>query len=136
MPTTKKPPGVGRPICRMSGAGKSNMAHPAIGLEPRPGVMLPCNVPVRPGDGRVEVCTIAPGCRCRPSMPGTQAGADQMRDRTTAVEAIRTALPDCTQAPDRHALRQTMENPSRRKPVSVRPAAIGCRDTGKREICS
>lgn len=43
------------------GACNPNMAHQAMGLEPRVGAMLPCNVIVRNiGDSRVEVSAIDP----------------------------------------------------------------------------
>jgi len=43
------------------GACNPNMAHQAMGLEPRVGAMLPCNVIVRTiGDSSVEVSAIDP----------------------------------------------------------------------------
>lgn len=42
------------------GACNPNMAHQAIGLEPRVGAMLPCNVILRAVDGGVEVSAIDP----------------------------------------------------------------------------
>ncbi len=42
------------------GACNPKMAHQAIGLEPRVGAMLPCNVILREVDGGVEVSAIDP----------------------------------------------------------------------------
>lgn len=45
---------------KILGACNPNMAYQAIGLEPRLGVMLPCNVILREVDGGVEVSAIDP----------------------------------------------------------------------------
>ncbi|MEZ5715234.1 MAG: DUF302 domain-containing protein [Paracoccaceae bacterium] len=45
---------------RILGACNPNMAWQAIGLEPRLGSMLPCNVILRSTDGGVEVSAIDP----------------------------------------------------------------------------
>ncbi len=45
---------------RILGACNPNMAHQAIGIEPRVGAMLPCNVILREVDGGVEVSAIDP----------------------------------------------------------------------------
>lgn len=45
---------------RILGACNPKMAHQAIGLEPRVGAMLPCNVILRAVDGGVEVSAIDP----------------------------------------------------------------------------
>jgi uncharacterized protein (DUF302 family) len=45
---------------RILGACNPNMAWEAIGLEPRVGAMLPCNVILRAVDGGVEVSAIDP----------------------------------------------------------------------------
>lgn len=42
------------------GACNPKMAHEAIGMEPRVGAMLPCNVILREVDGGVEVSAINP----------------------------------------------------------------------------
>ncbi|RYH12402.1 DUF302 domain-containing protein [Tropicimonas sp. IMCC6043] len=42
------------------GACNPNMAYKAIGIEPRVGAMLPCNVILRSVDGGVEVSAIDP----------------------------------------------------------------------------
>lgn len=45
---------------RILGACNPKMAHEAIGLEPRVGAMLPCNVILRQVDGGVEISAIDP----------------------------------------------------------------------------
>ncbi len=45
---------------RILGACNPNMAYKAIGLEPRIGAMLPCNVILRQVDGGTEVSAIDP----------------------------------------------------------------------------
>ncbi len=45
---------------RILGACNPSMAHQAIGMEPRVGAMLPCNVILREVDGGVEVSAIDP----------------------------------------------------------------------------
>ncbi len=45
---------------RILGACNPNMAWQAIGLEPRVGAMLPCNVILRAVDGGVEVSAVDP----------------------------------------------------------------------------
>ena len=45
---------------RILGACNPNMAHRAIGYEPKIGAMLPCNVILRAVDGGVEVSAIDP----------------------------------------------------------------------------
>jgi uncharacterized protein (DUF302 family) len=45
---------------RILGACNPKMAHHALGLEPRVGAMLPCNVILREVDGGVEVSAIDP----------------------------------------------------------------------------
>lgn len=45
---------------KILGACNPNMAYQAIGLEPKLGVMLPCNVILREVDGGVEVSAIDP----------------------------------------------------------------------------
>lgn len=48
------------PEYRILGACNPKMAHQAIGIEPRVGAMLPCNVILRDVDGGVEVSAIDP----------------------------------------------------------------------------
>lgn len=45
---------------RILGACNPNMAYEAIGMEPRVGAMLPCNVILREVDGGIEVSAIDP----------------------------------------------------------------------------
>jgi uncharacterized protein (DUF302 family) len=45
---------------RILGACNPQMAHKAIGIEPRVGAMLPCNVILREVDGGIEISAIDP----------------------------------------------------------------------------
>ena len=45
---------------RILGACNPHMAHKAIGMEPKVGAMLPCNVILRAVDGGIEVSAIDP----------------------------------------------------------------------------
>ncbi len=58
--TMKKKIDVDMPAYRILGACNPQMAHQAIGMEPRVGAMLPCNVILRAVDGGVEVSAIDP----------------------------------------------------------------------------
>lgn len=58
--TMKKKLDVDMPRYRILGACNPKMAHQAIGLEPRVGAMLPCNVILREVTGGVEVSEIDP----------------------------------------------------------------------------
>lgn len=58
--TMKKKLDVDMPSYRILGACNPKMAHQAIGLEPRVGAMLPCNVILREVTGGVEVSAIDP----------------------------------------------------------------------------
>jgi uncharacterized protein (DUF302 family) len=58
--TMKKKLGVEMQAYRILGACNPQMAYQAIGMEPRVGAMLPCNVIVRQFDGGVEVSAIDP----------------------------------------------------------------------------
>ena len=75
---------------RILGACNPKMAHRAIGIEPRVGAMLPCNVILRQVDGGVEVSAIDPVA----SMQAIEnaeltAVAGEVRDLLAkAVEAI------------------------------------------------
>lgn len=51
---------VDMPAYRILGACNPKMAHEAIGIEPRVGAMLPCNVILRATDDGVEVSAIDP----------------------------------------------------------------------------
>ncbi len=58
--TMKKKIDKDMPPYRILGACNPNMAWEAFGMEPRVGVMLPCNVILREVDGGVEVSAVDP----------------------------------------------------------------------------
>ena len=58
--TMKKKINVDMRPYRILGACNPRMAHQAIGMEPRVGAMLPCNVILRAVDGGVEVSAVDP----------------------------------------------------------------------------
>ena len=58
--TMKKKLDIEMPAYRILGACNPKMAHQAIGIEPRVGAMLPCNVILREVEGGVEVSAIDP----------------------------------------------------------------------------
>ena len=58
--TMKKKLDVDMPAYRILGACNPKMAYQAIGMEPRVGAMLPCNVILRAVEGGVEVSAIDP----------------------------------------------------------------------------
>ncbi len=58
--TMKKKLEVEIPAYRILGACNPKMAYQAIGIEPRIGAMLPCNVILREVEGGVEVSAIDP----------------------------------------------------------------------------
>lgn len=58
--TMKKKIDVEMAAYRILGACNPKMAHQAIGIEPRVGAMLPCNVILREVEGGVEVSAIDP----------------------------------------------------------------------------
>lgn len=58
--TMKKKIDADMPGYRILGACNPNMAWQAIGMEPRIGAMLPCNVILREVDGGIEVSAIDP----------------------------------------------------------------------------
>ena len=58
--TMKKKLDVEMPAYRILGACNPKMAHQAIGIEPRVGAMLPCNVILREVEGGVEVSAVDP----------------------------------------------------------------------------
>ena len=72
------------------GACNPKMAYQAIGMEPRVGAMLPCNVILREVDGGVEVSAIDPVASMQAiDNPALHAVAGQVRDLLAkAVEAI------------------------------------------------
>lgn len=66
---------------KILGACNPTMAYQAIGLEPRLGAMLPCNVILREVDGGVEVSAIDPVASMQ-AVPNDElhAVAGQVRD--------------------------------------------------------
>lgn len=58
--TMKKKLGEDMPGYRILGSCNPRMAHQAIGLEPRIGAMLPCNVILREVDGGTEINAVDP----------------------------------------------------------------------------
>lgn len=58
--TMKKKLDVEMPAYRILGACNPKMAYQAIGIEPRVGAMLPCNVILREVEGGVEVSAVDP----------------------------------------------------------------------------
>ncbi len=58
--TMKKKLEVEMPAYRILGACNPKMAFQAIGIEPRVGAMLPCNIILRDVDGGVEVSAVDP----------------------------------------------------------------------------
>lgn len=58
--TMKKKLDVAMPAYRILGACNPGMAFKAIGMEPRVGAMLPCNVILREVEGGVEVSAVDP----------------------------------------------------------------------------
>jgi uncharacterized protein (DUF302 family) len=58
--TMKKKIDVDMEPYRVLGACHPGMAHKAIGMEPRVGTMLPCNVIIRQVEGGVEISAIDP----------------------------------------------------------------------------
>ena len=75
---------------RILGACNPNMAHEAITMEPRVGVLLPCNVILRKVDGGVEVSAIDPVASMQAAdNPDLHAVAGKVRDLLAkAVAAI------------------------------------------------
>ena len=88
--TMKKKLGVEMPAYRILGACNPKMAYEAIGIEPRVGAMLPCNVILREVDGGVEVSAIDPVASMQAiDNPALHAVAGQVRDLLAkAVAAI------------------------------------------------
>ncbi|WP_212523496.1 DUF302 domain-containing protein [Actibacterium sp. MT2.3-13A] len=71
---------------RILGACNPKMAHEAIGLEPRVGAMLPCNVILRQVAGGVEISAIDPvASMAAIDNAGLGAVAGQVRDLLRAV---------------------------------------------------
>ena len=80
--TMKKKLDVDMPGYRIIGACNPNMAHRAIGLEPRVGAMLPCNVILREVVDGVEVSAIDPVASMQAiDNVGLKAVAGEVRDQ-------------------------------------------------------
>ncbi|MDZ4391526.1 DUF302 domain-containing protein [Cypionkella sp.] len=88
--TMKKKIDVDMPAYRILGACNPQMAWQAIGMEPRVGAMLPCNVILRAVEGGVEVSAIDPVASMQAiDNEGLHAVAGQVRDlMARAVAAI------------------------------------------------
>jgi uncharacterized protein (DUF302 family) len=82
--TMKKKIDVGIPAYRIFGACYPTMAYQDIGIEPRAGAMLPCNVILRGIDGGVEVSAIDPVAPMQAiGNPTLHAVAGHVRDLLT-----------------------------------------------------
>ena len=88
--TMKKKLDVEMPAYRILGACNPKMAHQSIGMEPRVGAMLPCNVILREVDGGIEVSAIDPVASMQAiDNAALHAVAGQVRDLLAdAVAAI------------------------------------------------
>ena len=88
--TMKKKLDVDMPPYRILGACNPKMAHQAIGIDPRVGAMLPCNVILREVAGGVEVSAIDPVASMQViDNPALHEIAGQVRDLLgEAVKAI------------------------------------------------
>ncbi len=88
--TMKKKLDVDMPSYRILGAWNPKMAHQAIGMEPRVGAMLPCNVILREVQGGVEVSAIDPVASMQAiNNSALHAVAGQVREQLAkAVAAI------------------------------------------------
>ncbi|MBL4541688.1 MAG: DUF302 domain-containing protein [Rhodobacteraceae bacterium] len=88
--TMKAKLGADMPPYRILGACNPKMAYEALGMEPRVGAMLPCNVILREVDGGVEVSAIDPVASMRAiENAELTAVAGQVRDLlVSAVQAI------------------------------------------------
>ena len=86
--TMKKKLDVNLPAYRILGACNPKMAMEAIGMEPRVGAMLPCNVILREVEGGVEVSAIDPVASMQAiDNPALHAVAGQVRDLLAKVVA-------------------------------------------------
>ncbi|WP_299359073.1 DUF302 domain-containing protein [uncultured Paracoccus sp.] len=88
--TMKKKLDVEMPAYWILGACNPGMAHQAIGIEPRVGAMLPCNVILRQVDGGVEISAVDPVASMQAiENPQLASVAGQVRDMLAkAVAAI------------------------------------------------
>jgi uncharacterized protein (DUF302 family) len=85
--TFKAKIGVEFPKYRILGACNPRLAHEALKMEERLGVLLPCNVIVRDaGDGKVEVAGVDPVATLeRTGNEALRATAEQVRERLSAA---------------------------------------------------
>ena len=85
--TFKAKIGVDFPKYRILGACNPRLAHEALKMEERLGVLLPCNVIVRDtGDGKVEVAGVDPVATLeRTGNETLRATAEQVRERLSAA---------------------------------------------------
>ena len=84
--TMKKKLDVEMPAYRILGACNPRMAHQAIGIEPRIGAMLPCNVILREVEGGVEISAIDPVASMQAiDNAALHAVAGQVRDMLVEV---------------------------------------------------
>lgn len=88
--TMKAKLGVAMPGYRILGACNPKLAYQAIGIEPRVGAMLPCNVILREVDGGIEVSAVDPVASMQAiANPALQAVAGGVRDLLAqAVAAV------------------------------------------------
>jgi uncharacterized protein (DUF302 family) len=87
--TMKKKLDVQMPAYRILGACNPKMAYQAIGIEPRVGAMLPCNVILREVEGGVEVSAIDPVASMQ---------AVENADLTTVAGQVRDLLAKAVEA--------------------------------------
>jgi uncharacterized protein (DUF302 family) len=85
--TLKSKLGVEFPKYRILGACNPRLAHEALKMEERLGVLLPCNVIVRDeGNGKVEVAGVDPVATMeRTGNEALRATAEQIRQRLSAA---------------------------------------------------
>ena len=84
--TMKKKIDVDMAPYRILGACNPIMAHEAIGMEPRVGAMLPCNVILRQVDSGIEISAIDPVASMQAiDNPDLLATAAKVRDMLEAV---------------------------------------------------
>ena len=84
--TMKKKLDVDMPAYRILGACNPQMAHQAIGMEPKIGAMLPCNVILRAVEGGVEVSAVDPAASMQAiDNDELQSIAGQVREMLSTV---------------------------------------------------